>query len=212
MADKPGYYPFDGSGQKGAGKLTPARPDYVLERITTQLRAAMPEPPVDLRNPAGISDRELELHAARLSTKRDEKGRFRKGTPSPNPHGAPRKRQQQRMFGEAQAVEDVLSLFERPVNVTRGGRTTVSPAIKAIIERLIAMAVEGDMSAIRKCLEIHGRASRAREQTLAGLLESVAAIEAAHKDRDMPAQTREALDLMYRYVNDAQYRPGISAL
>jgi len=166
------------------------------------------------RSPAGItsiedlSDEELQSRRDSLRVQRDSGGRFRKGTPSPNPRGAPTR--QRRMYGKSQAIKDVLELFEQPVPMTKGKVTKQVPAIVAIYERMIHMAAQGDWPAIKKCVELRERYADFREQTLAGLLEQAQACRQLYKDygEDMPDHVKNLVEYCEERAMLGQFEAG----
>jgi len=105
--------------------------------------------------------------------RRDARGRFVKGTPSPNPEGrgAGQELGELRRFGRNQTVKDLLELLEQPVAIRKGKVKKQVPAIIAIYDRLIHMAIGGDWNAMKKCVELREKYADFRENTLVSLME-----------------------------------------
>ena len=204
-----GYYPSDGSG----GKKKRARPDkdaapagmVAATRFMDNLDGKGPPDFADIRD---LTDEQLQALRDNLETLRDDNGRFEKGTPSPNPRGRPRKGR--RMYGKAQTVQDVLELFEQPVVVKKNGREETVPAIVAITERMIHLAIGGDWNAIKKCLELREKYSEYREKTLAALMDQALELRNwySRNAEPMPDHVRKFVDALDQHVAEGQYRAG----
>ncbi len=144
--------------------------------------------------------------------KRDEKGQFLAGAPTPNPkgRGAGKEKVQRRRFGMSQTVKDLLEQLEQPVEIRKGKVTRKVPAIIAINERLIHMAVNGDWNAMKKVLDLREKYSDIREQTLVGLLEQAQQCRAAyrHNDDKIPPEVEKLLQYVERRVEEGQFDAG----
>lgn len=164
---------------------------------------------------AAMSDEELVAAREQLDKdriKRDEKGQFLAGAPTPNPRGrgAGKEKVQRRRFGMSQTVKDLLEQLEQPVEIRKGKVTRKVPAIIAINERLIHMAVNGDWNAMKKVLELREKYSDLRERTLSGLLEQAQQCRAAYKhiDDKIPPEVEKLLQYVERRVEEGQFDAG----
>jgi hypothetical protein len=137
---------------------------------------------------------------------RDAKGRFRKDAPSPNPHGP--KPKERRRFGKTQTAKDLLELLEQPVTVTKNDKKQKVPAIVAIYDRMIHMAVNGDWQAMRKCVELREKYSEYREQVLGQLLERAGAIRLSYEGAEdqMPEDLKQLVEFIERNVAEGEFR------
>ena len=137
---------------------------------------------------------------------RNPDGTFAKGTPSPNPDGA--KPKSRRMFGMTQTAKDLLELLEQPVTITRGKKKKQVPAIVAIYEKMIHMAIGGDWQAMRKCVELRERYSDFREETLKNLLGEAQNLRQRYRDegQEMPVDVENFVEFIELNVAHGQYR------
>lgn len=166
-------------------------------------------------NVAAMSDADLAAAAEQLEKdmiKRDEKGRFLEGAPTPNPkgRGAGKDAVQRRRFGMSQTVKDLLEQLEQPVEIRKGKVTRKVPAIIAINERLIHMAIGGDWPAMKKVLDLREKYSDLREKTLSGLLEQALQCRAAYKHNgdEIPPEVEKLLQYVERRVEEGQFDAG----
>lgn len=139
---------------------------------------------------------------------RNPDGTFAKGTPSPNPDGArPKSR---RMFGMTQTTKDLLELLEQPVTITKSKKKQQVPAIVAIYDRMIHMAIAGDWQAMRKCVELREQYSEYREQTLGKLLAHAGRIRLSYEgaENEMPDELKNLVEFIELNVEHGQYRAG----
>lgn len=159
--------------------------------------------------------REAAENHARFKRKLDSyiqrkpNGQFAPGTPSPNPQGARKK--DQRMFGMSQTTKDLLELLEQPVTIMKGkGKKKQVPAIVAIYDKMIHMAVGGDWQAMKKCVELRERYSDSREQTLGNLLAQAGSIRRSYQgaEDEMPDDLRNLVEFIELNVAYGQYRAG----
>lgn len=164
---------------------------------------------------AKMSNRDrLELKAQMQKDKieRGEKGQFLAGAPTPNPRGrgAGKEKEQRRRCGMSQTVKDLLELLEEPVPVRKGKVTTQVPAIVAIYQRMIHMAVQGDWNAIKKVVEMREKYSDFRENTLKGLMFEAQACRQSFKDHDekLPDHVKGLLDYIDHRVLEGQFEAG----
>ena len=137
---------------------------------------------------------------------RNPDGTFAKGTPSPNPDGARPK--SQRMFGMTQTAKDLLELLEQPVTITKGKKKLQVPAIMAIYDRMIHMAIGGDWQAMRKCVELREQYSEYREETLGRLLAQAGSIRLSYEgaEDEMPDDLKMLVEFIELNVAHGQYR------
>lgn len=160
---------------------------------------------------AAMSDAELaafrEEHR-KNNIQRDAKGRFVPEAPSPNPHGA--KPKERRRFGKSQTMKDLLELLEQPVTVSKNDKKQKVPAIVAIYDRMIHMAVAGDWQAIRKCVELREKYSEHREQALGELIQRAGGIRLSYEgvEDQMPADLKQLVEFIELHVDEGQYRAG----
>lgn len=154
---------------------------------------------------AGVSE---EQFRRRLDSyiERNPDGTFAKGTPSPNPDGP--KPKGRRMFGMTQTAKDLLELLEQPVSITKGKKKQQVPAIVAIYDRMIHMAIAGDWQAMRKCVELRERYSDFREQTLGKLLAHAGSIRLSYEgaENEMPDDLKRLVEFIELSVAHGQYR------
>lgn len=147
-----------------------------------------------------------------LGIERDKGGRFAKGTASPNPLGRPRS--EPRMFGMDQTAKDVLALLEQPVEVTKNKKKRQVPAIVAIYDQMIHLAIKGDWNAIKKCIELRERYSQYRITALAKLKEQSDAIKMQYEVRkesrglEMPEDVKALVEYIDRMTYEGQFTPG----
>lgn len=142
---------------------------------------------------------------------RDHRGRFSKGTPSPNPLGPKAGRTDEaRMFGKSQTVKDLLELLEQPVTIRKGKVRKQVPAIIAIYDRMIHMAINGDWNAMKKLVEMRERYSDFRHKTLVGLTERVQECRQRYKDygEEIPDHVEKILREVEERVREGQYEAG----
>ena len=143
---------------------------------------------------------------------RDLRGRFLKGAPTPNPagRGARRELDEDRRFGMSQTVKDMLELLEQPVSIRKGKVRKEVPAIIAIYDRMIHMAIQGDWNAIKKCVEMREKYSDFREKTLMGLLEQAQACRQHFKDydEDMPEHVKSLVEFVEERALAGQFDAG----
>ncbi|MGN3973644.1 DUF5681 domain-containing protein [Tsuneonella sp. SYSU-LHT278] len=177
------------------------------DRPDAQLEEAAPRKPRTLRESAETEarfKRNLDSYIVR-----DERGRFRPGTPSPNPYGARPK--ERRMYGMTQTTKDVLELLEQPVMMTKGkGKKKQVPAIVAIYDKMIHKAIAGDWQAMKKCIELRERYSDFREETLKGLLREAGNLRLsfAQAGQKMPEEVERLLEFIELTVAHGQFRPA----
>lgn len=149
-----------------------------------------------------------ERFRRRLDTyvKRNPDGTFAEGTPSPNPHGP--KPKGRRMFGMTQTAKDLLELLEQPVTITKGKKKKQVPAIVAIYDKMIHMAIAGDWQAMRKCVELRERYSDFREETLKKLLGEAQNLRQRYRDegQKMPVDVENFVEFIELNVAYGQYR------
>lgn len=74
---------------------------------------------------------------------------FQKGK-SGNPNGRPK--------GSKSAASWINEIFDQQITVVKNGKQTKMPIIQAMMIKLAAMAMSGDMKAIAKILELHDAA------------------------------------------------------
>lgn len=79
------------------------------------------------------------------------------------------------MLPPAEAKE-LLEFLEQPVSITKGEKKKQVPAILAIYDRMIHMAVNGDWQAMRKRIELREQYSDFREKTIEKPLEQAGSI------------------------------------
>lgn len=162
---------------------------------------------------AAMTDAELFAARERLardSIKRDEGGRFAKGAPTPNPAGRGAGRdpgRDRRRFGMSQTIKDLFEQLEQPVEVRKGKVTRKVPAIVAINERLIHMAVGGDWNAMKKVIDLREKYSDLRGKTLAGLMEEATNCRQVFKDynEEMPPHVKQLVEYVERRVIEGQF-------
>jgi len=149
---------------------------------------------------ASLSDEELAEIYAKL---RDSKGRFIKGGNSPNPNGRRGKDKLPRLVTQEQAVADLLELMEQPVQIRKGGRKQTVPAIRAIYDRLIHKAVDGDWNAIKLCVGLREKYSGYRTDSVVKLKEHADAVRLDYEmnNKEMPANVQAIVDLIDRRVD-----------
>lgn len=137
---------------------------------------------------------------------RNPDGTFAKGTPSPNPDGARPKGR--RMFGMTQTAKDLLELLEQPVAITKGKKKQQVPAIVAIYDRMIHMAIAGDWQAMKKCVELREQYSDYREKTLEKLLAQAGSIRLSYEgaEDEMPDDLKTLVEFIELNVAHGQYR------
>ena len=105
-------------------------------------------------------------------------------------------------------LKDLLELLEQPVSVTKNDMKQQVPAIVAIYDRMIHMAVNGDWQAMRKCVELRERYSDYREQTLEKLLQQAAGIRLSYEgaEDEMPHELKNLVEFIELNVAHGQYR------
>lgn len=158
----------------------------------------------------GMSDAELAAFQEEFrkdKIQRDEKGRFVKGAPSPNPRGKQAVEVPPRAYTMTQTAKDLLELFEQPVTVRTGKHTRQEPAIVAIYRRLIKHAVDGDWQAIKKCIELRERYSDFRGESLYRLFEAAQDLRVRYKDagQEMPEDVRTFVEYVEARVVEGQF-------
>jgi hypothetical protein len=143
---------------------------------------------------------------------RDSRGRFLKGARTPNPEGrgAGRGLEVDRRFGMSQTVQDMLELLEQPVPIRKGKVRKQVPAIIALYDRMIHMAIQGDWNAIKKCVELREKYSDFREKTLKGLMEEAQACRQRYKDygEEMPEHVKSFLEYVEERITSGQFEAG----
>lgn len=159
----------------------------------------------------GLRDRArmAELGIKSISPpKRNKKGQYVKGTSSPHPIGRPPEKK--RMFMKSQTVEDLLRLLEQPITITKDKRSKKVPAILAIYDRMIYMAIGGDWNAMRKCIELREKYTDFRENLLKQLLQQAIDIRGEYKARseEIPPEVMRMVELVENTVMSGQYRPA----
>lgn len=157
-----------------------------------------------------MSDEEFAATREQLrkdTIRRDAKGRFVKGAPSPNPHGKRAARVTKRGYTMTQTAKDLLELFEQPVTVKVGKHSRQEPAIVGIYRRLINRAVNDDWQAIKKCIELRERYSDFREQTLYKLLEAAQDLRLSYRDagQEMPEDVLAFVEMVEARVAEGQF-------
>lgn len=164
---------------------------------------------------ASLTDAELAATKEKIKKsriQRDEKGQFLAGAPTPNPRGrgAGKEKVQRRRFGMTQTVKDLLEQLEQPVEIRKGKNTTKVPAIVAINERLIHMAIGGDWPAMKKVLDLREKYSTLRENTLKGLMEEAQACRQCYKDHNekLPNHVEKLLEYIDQRVEEGQFDAG----
>lgn len=141
---------------------------------------------------------------------RDANGRFKKGGPTPNPFGAGAGKpllQDKRRFMMSQTVKDLLELLEEPVPVRKGKVTKQVPAIVAIYQRMIHMAVHGDWNAMKKIVELREKYSDFRGRALVDLLEEAQGLRLAWKEsgKKLPGDVEKLLWMLEQHVAEGQF-------
>lgn len=94
---------------------------------------------------------------------------FKKGEPSRNPSGRPRKRTHH-PIGERQAMVDFFRAIEKPVTVEQNGKRITEPAVRVIYDLLVARALKGDAWAIRRVVDMQMTRARQYEAGIAALI------------------------------------------
>lgn len=139
---------------------------------------------------------------------RDERGRYKKGSPSPNPSGRPA--EVPRLFTSDQLTKDFLGLLDEPVKVKIDGKEQRMPAIMAIYRRMVHEAANGNWQAIKKVVDLREKYINARTDVLGSLLHHVAKIRQYYEERDeaIPDDLWLLIDEAERSVGAGQFRPG----
>jgi hypothetical protein len=153
----------------------------------------MSEDNADQRKPSPISDDGGP--AAAVDPTADETigykkppttSRWKKGCPSPNPRGRPKKAI--RAFSARQLNTDILSVANEEIEILVKGRVTRVSRHEALIMRIYADALKGDPYAVKVALKIGEDAANRRAQysDLYKWLEEIEQIAIdAHSDKDI---------------------------
>lgn len=177
-----------------------------------ELAPAREEFKASLEKMTGPELQELKSQMQKNRIQRDDKGQFLAGAPTPNPRGrgAGKEKVQRRRFGMTQTVKDLLEQLEQPVEIRKGKTTRKVPAIVAINELLIHMAIGGDWPAMKKVLDLREKYSTLRENILKGLMEEAQACRQSFKDHNekLLEKVEELLDFIDRRVLEGQFDAG----
>jgi hypothetical protein len=94
------------------------------------------------------------------------------------------------------------------VTVTKNDKKQQVPAIVAIYDRMIHMAVNGNWQAMRKCVELREKYSAHREQVLGELLAQAGAIRLSYEGGEdrMPRDLKNLVAFIERHVAEGQYQ------
>jgi hypothetical protein len=90
--------------------------------------------------------------------------RFKKGAPSANPRGRPKKLRALDAFPADTVGDCVLAELSQLIQLTEQGKEVALPAHQAIVRRLLVLALKGNLKAIQYLFELMDQASAAKKK------------------------------------------------